>query len=506
MKEQYSKYIFNLLKNSNNFKRDNDHKSFVMAIDGAWGTGKTTFIKECLLDNEDFIIIYYDAWKNDFWNNAFEPFLSKFMKSSLFESKEVKEKILSKFCSVASVVAKHLALGFIKKHFEVDLKDVANDAEEKFGENSKEAIYSVYSDFDDFDNIIETFKGYLSEIYKVENKQIVVIIDELDRCKPDFATATLEFVKHIFDCEGYSFIISSNIDELSKSMKYVYGDMDTRAYLNRFFDQISMFPMLLTDGLIKEELKRISFLNDTTIKTITKFFDEHHITNIRDFQRFRAAVLVLSDELKKLKYPGGQETFIFLLLMKTFSQEIYFDLINGKADVKKLPIIIKNTYDNSLFYDINAKKNLYEYICNNCGFRKPFQNINYNYENNSLVGYKEGGSLAVNMQDVLEKMYFLDEYDLINVEKLRNVSLDAYFRRKLEMADFALADFNYKKRICASSLEPIDDYNDEEVMHKVYKCPCGKGNVERYVWRVPGNRSRDLYCTCKDCNEKYYFY
>lgn len=65
---------------------------------------------------------------------------------------------------------------------------------------------------------------------------IFIFIDELDRCRPDYAISLLEIVKHIFDIKNFVFIIATNTDQLQHSIKNVYGnDFSANDYLGRFF-------------------------------------------------------------------------------------------------------------------------------------------------------------------------------------------------------------------------------------------------------------------------------
>ena len=66
---------------------------------------------------------------------------------------------------------------------------------------------------------------------------MVVFIDELDRCKPDYAIHLLERIKHYFGNERITFIFSLNMDELQHTIRKFYGnDFDACRYLERFFD------------------------------------------------------------------------------------------------------------------------------------------------------------------------------------------------------------------------------------------------------------------------------
>ncbi|MGL6523975.1 KAP family P-loop NTPase fold protein [Aeromonas hydrophila] len=65
----------------------------------------------------------------------------------------------------------------------------------------------------------------------------LVIIDELDRCRPSYAVEMLEVVKHIFDIPGVFFIISTDTEQLQHAIKVVYGSgFNAQIYLSRFFD------------------------------------------------------------------------------------------------------------------------------------------------------------------------------------------------------------------------------------------------------------------------------
>jgi hypothetical protein len=65
---------------------------------------------------------------------------------------------------------------------------------------------------------------------------LFVVVDELDRCRPDYALRMLEEIKHFFDVPGVVFILGLHGGQLSKSIKAVYGtEFDSDDYLRRFF-------------------------------------------------------------------------------------------------------------------------------------------------------------------------------------------------------------------------------------------------------------------------------
>lgn len=65
----------------------------------------------------------------------------------------------------------------------------------------------------------------------------LIFIDELDRCKPDYAIRLLERIKHYFDDERITFVFSVNLTQLQWTVKGYYGSsFDATGYLEKFFD------------------------------------------------------------------------------------------------------------------------------------------------------------------------------------------------------------------------------------------------------------------------------
>ena len=73
------------------------------------------------------------------------------------------------------------------------------------------------------------------EIIKQFEKPVYVIIDELDRCRSDFALETLERIKHIFSVKGVKFILVYNEDVMKCIIKSKYGiETNSERHLNKF--------------------------------------------------------------------------------------------------------------------------------------------------------------------------------------------------------------------------------------------------------------------------------
>ena len=78
--------------------------------------------------------------------------------------------------------------------------------------------------FIEHDDYLIAFKKSLKNfIASIPAHRLVVIVDELDRCRPDYAMKTLEIIKHFFDIEGLFIIVPTNERSLQKCVKALYG-------------------------------------------------------------------------------------------------------------------------------------------------------------------------------------------------------------------------------------------------------------------------------------------
>jgi hypothetical protein len=76
-----------------------------------------------------------------------------------------------------------------------------------------------------------------------QHKRVVILIDELDRCHPDYAIALLEAMKLVFDEKGYVFVLMVNSDHLERIAAHRFvgwhkdeGDAGREPYLDKFVD------------------------------------------------------------------------------------------------------------------------------------------------------------------------------------------------------------------------------------------------------------------------------
>ncbi len=219
----------------------------VLSVDAAWGAGKTTFLKiwAQYLHKQKFPVVEFNAWETDF---SEEPFiaLSTELTEGLNQECEkcadasLKESLKKKVDEVkgkAKEVARSLIPGIIKAAAAgIPLvggelgQALASLAEERLNayEEARKSIKTFRSTLQDMANTLSKLK---------EGRPLVVMIDELDRCRPSYAVELLEVAKHIFAVDHVVFVLGVNRSQLKHSVKALYGDeFDALGYLGRFFD------------------------------------------------------------------------------------------------------------------------------------------------------------------------------------------------------------------------------------------------------------------------------
>jgi hypothetical protein len=91
-------------------------------------------------------------------------------------------------------------------------------------------------------NAFQVLKEALADCFKESKRPVFIFIDELDRCRPDYAVTYLETIKHLFDTEGLIFILAVDMNQLECSTRVLYGDLDFSEYFRKFCHRVVKLP------------------------------------------------------------------------------------------------------------------------------------------------------------------------------------------------------------------------------------------------------------------------
>jgi hypothetical protein len=215
--------------------------SRVLAVDAPWGSGKTWIAQQLpgyfVQDRGIGRCVYINAFEFDYHH---DPFVV--LASAVIDASKDAGTDRTNLKSAAAAVVKSLlpvagkaALRVGSKALGLDGSDLAEVAAEAIGDGSEAAIERLLSTYTSSQKSVRAFREQLEKLAKASSGPLVVIIDELDRCRPSFALETLERVKHLFDVPGVVFLLFIHSDALHSAIRQTYGDgIDPAAYLRKF--------------------------------------------------------------------------------------------------------------------------------------------------------------------------------------------------------------------------------------------------------------------------------
>ncbi len=337
-------------------------KGFVLAVNGKWGTGKTTFMdmwRQSLV-NQGYKTIYFNAWENDFTSEPMVAILGE-LKSLTTTESSIFDNILEKSAKFSSTILPALA----KTAATLAGFGGVADAIEKTSEAALSLINNEIEEYDKKKEALSEIKNDLAYFIKENcgDKPLVFIVDELDRCRPDYAVEVLEKIKHLFAVEGVVFVLSIDKEQLSHAICGYYGSekIDSREYLRRFIDLEYNLPEPDYKQFISHLFKQYNFevclnkrVNDTGyIFSVLEYYCQKENYSLRQLEKiFNHAKVALYALGPNNNYRFG--IVLFLITVKEFHSELYKKLISNDTDLRDMA-----TYLDSKFYQILISKEQY---------------------------------------------------------------------------------------------------------------------------------------------------
>jgi hypothetical protein len=183
--------------------------------------------------------IYFSAWETDLSDDPLFVFLGEMNDKLAATTSGVTRLKWDKAIKLASLITKRTlpTLAKIVTYGALDLDD--SGIERAIAELSGGIVSDGLEAYKASISAIKQFKEDLSSVLSTTGNghPFIVFVDELDRCRPHYATTLLERVKHLLDLPGLMFILGIDRTQLANAIKGVYGDrFDAETYLQRFID------------------------------------------------------------------------------------------------------------------------------------------------------------------------------------------------------------------------------------------------------------------------------
>ncbi len=357
-RKEFGESLLNLVLLSND--------ELVISLDGKWGEGKTTFVKmwQGLLDKKDIPNIYVNAFESDYSDDAFIAIAGAItayiaedenkdeVNTDNFKEFKEKAKVVGvKFLPwMAKVAIKTAALGVIKNSDFEELKNIKDDMVKGLSTVVDDFVSEKLESHKKDVEIIQSFKQLLSEIPTRINSEgdnpLVIIIDELDRCKPTYALDIIEKVKHLFSVKNIVFVLVMNRSQLEKSVKCIYGgDIDAHAYLQKFINIETTIPKKISEQLHDNDIvqyNQVLFKLHKNEKwednVIVEFLDVlimHFELSLRQLERVYTNLAVFYASSVKSEY-GTAPMVSFLAVIKVIDPPVYEALLHQRISYEDL--------------------------------------------------------------------------------------------------------------------------------------------------------------------------
>ena len=240
----------------------NNEKSIRFAINGSWGIGKS-FVLDIIeskledIQSEEtyinkYLIFHYNCWKYDYYE---EPLVA--IVASMLDTIDEKENLISAdMKSKIKGLLKAVGSALMTKGVEIIDEKIGVDLEKVF-EIIKKGNFNAAEDIESKNKYDSNFmfKATLKKLQETikllsEEKTIIFVVDELDRCLPEYSIKVLERLHHIFEeLSNIQVILSIDKAQLEHTIKTIFGaNTDADKYLSKFIN----FEVKLDEGIFNE--------------------------------------------------------------------------------------------------------------------------------------------------------------------------------------------------------------------------------------------------------------
>ena len=234
----------------------------IVCVNGEWGVGKSFFLthlRKQLQDN-GFKVAFVNAWENDLLRDPLPCLIE-----------EISE-VFPKAPPVTLHGLKEAGLAVARTALPHALRALAPGVGEALAATMGDTMQQKLEEQTSAKKCLDTFRTSLSafaaDVKEKTKQRLVVIVDELDRCRPDFSLRLLETLKHMFAEPDIAFVVGVHREQLAESTRAVYGPkFDGERYLDRFFNLELKLPRSY-QSFIESEWDRRSVYSDPQVRKL----------------------------------------------------------------------------------------------------------------------------------------------------------------------------------------------------------------------------------------------
>ena len=358
----------------------------VVALNGGWGTGKTFFLnrwgqefeRPLSNDRKPGRVIYFSAWQDDDLEDPLLAIIGQLHRNlharPLKADEGIKESSQTKAAKV--VESANRVLTKLGKHVDNFAEHCAGvrpvEIVKDFSNQMAQRVDAYSEAIDARVDLKKRLRDVANEVCKESGRPLVFVIDDLDRCKPSFAIATLERVKHLFDVQHVVFVLGIDLRQFGKTLENVYGELDVANYLNRLIDIEFVLPeptrRNFVDYLWKEyhldqcfrgaELEQNLETAAQEFKDVFIFLAHRFTMTLRDMERIVREFVAVE---KSICFKNARESTLLALLcsLRLREPKTFRGFVDATVPAQE---VVKLVLDNFTWQESRVRKHLREVI------------------------------------------------------------------------------------------------------------------------------------------------
>lgn len=291
----------------------------VVMIDAGWGAGKTAFMTMCqaYLASRGRQVVSYNAWRTGYTQQPLFDLVAAM--ATELPSPEA-EAMVKSAADVSSWRSFWTELRSPQGTVAVDLSELPAETH----------------------RVVDVFQEQLKKVAAAKPGPLVVLIDELDRCRPTYAVETLEVIRHLFTVDGVVVVVAVNANQLVEAVKGLYGQrFNAVRYLRRFVDlRVPLRPTFReTRAPFLARLLTETGLADHVVSTqrchvVLDLVAQLPDTEIRDIEyaAHLAAVVLSSEPPPDLPHDLWEWFVLAVVLLRTADVTAYSKFVRAEID------------------------------------------------------------------------------------------------------------------------------------------------------------------------------
>lgn len=286
------------------------NSSFVIGLEGEWGSGKTTIInnvKKKLKEDENIIIIdSFDPWIYGTQNALLLAMYDSILRETGVRYSVYHEKRIIK--SLSTMLSDCYSAGNVMQNL----------------------FFSQYGDYEEAKEIVERLKQYVERT----NKTIVFIVDNMDRAEGNNIIFLLKLISTVFCLSNVIYLLSYDRNRINEILD------DTMQinpkYIEKIINQEIRVPLLQEERLRKVYSKCINNIFEAYEMEKEEILNLQAITevifvNVKDLRMFKRMINSVFVSVFCQENNLYKKDLLGLEVIRFIQPELYFEIIENKT-------------------------------------------------------------------------------------------------------------------------------------------------------------------------------